>query len=428
MAGGASETEPGGGEGGPGVRAGLGHRRWWVLGAHVAGSSLVQAPLMASVFMLPVVARKHFGAGDWETLAITALPNAMFVTSIFWNGLLERWRTGPFLLVYWVCVGGPMLATSGVTSLWAVLALHAVLSVGVSGYIPVSGDLLRRLYPEKARGRVYAVLLGANMVALAAATRAVGAWLDRDPEAFRVYMPLAGVMALAGCGVLGALSGLGGGRGPRGRSERVSWRGVVSPVLHMREVLRGDPVFARYEGAFMTYGVGWMICAALLPILATDRLGLTYDQTGSSTQVAYAWAIVAALAPFGLLIDRIGPIRTSGLAFLGLSAYPIGLMLADGPLGLTAASVAYGIAHAGVSVGWMVGPVSLAPTREKAGQYAAIHATLVGVRGALFQFLGVWLYQLTGTFAWPLGLAAVSFVWAWRQMGALDRRVRSPGS
>jgi hypothetical protein len=53
-----------------------------------------------------------------------------------------------------------------------------------------------------------------------------------------------------------------------------------------------------------------------------------------------------------------------------------------------------------------------------------IHATLVGVRGAIFQAAGVGLYALTDSFTWPLLIAAAAYVWSAWQMWTLDRARR----
>jgi Na+-transporting NADH:ubiquinone oxidoreductase subunit NqrE len=95
--------------------------------------------------------------------------------------------------------------------------------------------------------------------------------------------------------------------------------------------------------------------------------------------------------------------------------------------GLGLATAVYGIGMAGVQMSWMLGPVALAGSPEKVPQYVAIHATLVGVRGILFQCLGMALYRLTGSFTWPLLLAAAAFAWAAAQMvrlHALQRATR----
>jgi MFS family permease len=205
-------------------------------------------------------------------------------------------------------------------------------------------------------------------------------------------------------------------------------RGMLAPIAHMSTVLKSDPVFARYEAAYMTYGVGWMIGYALLPILVTTGLNLDYDQIAESTHAAYWISMVIATFPAGALMDRLGAARSTAISFLALTLYPIGLMLVGNDHQLLLVSVFYGLAHAGANVGWMLGPVSLAPSPAKVPQYVAIHATLVGVRGTIFQGLGIALYQLTGSFIGPLSLAAVAYAWAGVQMWRLNARIGRPPS
>lgn len=397
-----------------------------VLPAHILGVLLLQATQNACWFMLPVIALKHFDAGKSQMLVLTAAPTVLFVLSIFWNDLFSRLSLGRFWLVYWVVAGLP-LAGMGFAPSFAVLAVLAVMSsVGVSGYHPASGELLKRLYGDRRRGRIYGVIQTASLLAGAGITWQMGRWLERDQDAFRWFLPAAAGAQLVGVGILWRLAHATGIEAKRARATGEAWtlRRSFEPVLHTREVLAGDRVFARYEAAFMTYGVAWMICYALVPLIATERLGLGYEKVAESTHSPYQAALAACMMPAGLLLDKLGPARTCGLAFVTLAIYPIGLILAGSADGLFAASVLYGITHAGVSAAWMLGPVALAPTPDKVPQYVAIHATLVGLRGAVFQAAGVWLYALTGSVTWPLVIAAVALVVAGWQMFALSGSIR----
>jgi MFS family permease len=134
--------------------------------------------------------------------------------------------------------------------------------------------------------------------------------------------------------------------------------------------------------------------------------------------------MVVMIYPAGLLMDRLGPIKSTGVSFLLLTLYPLGLIASKTEHQLMITSVVYGFAHAGASVGWMLGPVSLAPTPEKVPQYVAIHATFVGIRGKLFQGLGVLLYSVTHSFALPLAIAAAAYTWSAVQMWQLDAKIR----
>jgi MFS family permease len=174
----------------------------------------------------------------------------------------------------------------------------------------------------------------------------------------------------------------------------------------------------------MTYGMGWMICNALVPVLATDRLHMSYTEFAGSTQVIYPLCILLMTYPAGWLNDRIGPVRTSALSFAGLAVYPLGLIIAYSVFAVGTATVVYGTAMAGVHMGWMLGPVALAPSREKVSEYVAIHATMVGIRGVIAQVLGMAIYRITGSFTCSFAVAALAFALAAWQMWRLQEYLR----
>lgn len=407
----------------------------WLIPTHISAVALVQSTWMAVAFITPVLALKRFKANEWETLLITATPTIFFSLSIFWNDLFSRRSMPRYLLTFWMWAGLPLALIAFANNYWMLLVPHLMSCVGGAGYHPASGELLRALYPEKSRGRIYSIIWGTSMVIGAGAGFAVGSLMDTHPDAFRAIYPTIGGLQLLGCGVFIFLARKTGHTARRvvnkATDERSTFRRVAEPISHAREILAGDPIFARYEGAFMTYGVGWMICYALLPILAAKKLHLNYETIAESTHVAYWLAVTAMILPAGFLMDKIGAVKTTGLSFFFLMAYPLLLIFADGSHALLFASVCYGLAHSGTSMGWMLGPVSLAPSPDKVPQYVAIHATLVGIRGKLFQFLGVGLYMLVNyfsksmeaAFAVPFALAAAALLWASIQMWQLSRRM-----
>jgi len=403
--------------------------RWspGTLSLHAAGVVLIQSSQNAVFFILAVMARKRFSATDWETVLITSAPTVLFVTGIFWNDVFRRSRLGRYLWTYWLVCGAPLLAAPFIDAYWHLLAVHLVVCVGIAGYHPAAGELLRHLYPDASRGRIFATLSAVSMLLTAAGGYVVGVILDFDADSFRWYMPLAALLQGVGVAVFWCLahrSGLLHTRAVRDSTAASVLRRVIDPVVHMRQVLREDRVFYRYEASYMTYGVGWMICYALLPLLVTNRLGLNYEEVARSTHVAYLVVLVAALVPCGLLMDRLGAARTSAISFVALTVYPVGLAFADSAMELAVVSAIYGLAHSGTHLGWTLGPVSLAPAQDKVPQYVAIHATLVGLRGAVFQGLGVLIYRLTGSFSVPLAMAAVAFAWASWQMFGIEGMIR----
>ena len=394
----------------------------------MAAVILVQATATTMMAVLPVLARKRFGAGEWETLFITAAPTVFFTFSIFWNDLFTHTRFTKYISIYWFVACLPLALIGVATNYWMLLIPHLICSFGGAGYHPATGEVLKRLYPAQSRGRIYSLVWGSNLVAGALLGYGAGKWLSHDEDAFRIFLPLAAGLQLIGAAIFAFLAYR--TRADEGRvkvsEDRAFYDRVVEPMTHMKEVLKADPVFARYEGAYMTYGIGWMICYALLPIFVTDKLLLNYDQIAQSTQVTYLIGMVLMIGPAGYLMDRLGAVRSTGLSFAMLVLYPLGLLASGDERTLAIVSFIYGLSHAGTSVGWMLGPVALAPTPAKVPQYVAIHATFVGIRGKIFQGLGVLIYSMTQSFVIPFVLAAMAFAWSAVQMWQLNRMMNRP--
>ncbi len=391
------------------------HRALW---AHLLATLLVSAGMSFWICMIPLIARLRFGASEWQLFFVTAASPALMTLSLAWNELLRRNALPRYLALHWLTTMLPVAGLGLVGSFPQLLLLHVLACIGVGGWSPVNGELLNRLYPAELRGRIYGLLM-IPATASGAVTVVLGGWLLERHEAAMAWLfpALAAGYALA----MLILARLGRGRlavplEPRGQ---LGLKAVLAPLSRMRATLRDDAFFRRYEFAFMTYGAGFMICDMLLPLLVTGRLGLSYGEVAFSAHGTRQVLTLLCVLPLGLVMDRLGAERISALAFGCLAFYPLGLLVAGGPVGLALASVFFGIGLAGVHHGWMLGPVSLAPHPGRVSEYVAIHAALVGVRGIVFQGLGVALYLFSGSFTVPLLAAAAAFGWAASQMMGL---------
>lgn len=380
------------------------------------------------IWLMPLLVRLRFGSQDpnwkdWQTLAVTLAIPAMFLTSVFWSELLWRSSIKKYLLVFWLAATFPLGCLAFVQNYWQFLVCHVVSCAGYASWSPVHGQLLKHFYADASRGRIFGILNVVNYCSSIVAIYFVGTWMESRPEGFRLLLPAASLIHFASVLLLIRLAVRSGADlGPTPEPPR-AWRTVFEPVLKMRAILKQDPTFLRYEQAFMTYGAAYMCCEALMPVLGTDKLGMRYEDYAHSTQMAAKIAMLVVTILMGWLLDRIGAIRTSAVSFLILMFYPLALILTRGPLTLGAANLIYGVGLSGVVLTWMLGPVMLAGNPKLVPQYVAIHATMVGVRGILFQGFGMILYKLTGGFLWPLLIAAAAFFWASAQMTLLHRKM-----
>lgn len=402
-----------------------------ILATHILGAVLVQAVQMSIYYLLPIIAIKRFEAKEGVVI-VTAAPVFLFVLSIFWNAVFERSKLGVYWIIYWLIACLPIGIAATAHEFATLAACTVVSALGQAAYHPASGEILRRLYPDASRGRVYGIMQTATMLTAAGLTFGMGKWLEHSEDAFRIFLPIAAVLQGLGIIVLWRLAHSTGVEAHRHRRAAQSagqsgglLKAAFEPVSHLREVLANDPKFARFQGAYMTYGIGWMICTALLPLLAAEPpLKLSYDQIAMSAHMTYQIMAGLCMIPSGMLLDRLGAARSTSIAFLALAAYPILLLLARNEAHLAISTLYYGMTHAGVSAAWMLGPVAFAPSPSKVPQYVAIHATLVGVRGAIFQGLAVWIHHATGSFTIPFLIASGSLLFAAWQMHALHRRMK----
>ncbi len=408
------------------VAAGLDHilhaRRWWLLPVHVVSTVLIQSSMLVAQFMIPYLAKKHYHAGEWTVLLFTAAPLVLPALSVFWQIGVKRLSPRVFLAVFWVVTFLPWALAWWSTSVVHLAVMMIVTSIGYSAWAPLGGEFLSKLYPAPIRGRMFGVISMAVLVIAGPLGHAIGEILEVDADLYRLILPVASGLTLVGMAMLMGLQAL-MPRDPAAKAEPDS-RGkgifevVLEPVLHMRQILRSDGVFFRYEAAYMTYGIGWMIIWAMLPPLGL-KLGLGYEAYANATSLPMQIAMAVCVLPFGLLNDRAGADRVSALAFAVYTIFPMGLLAAQNATHLAISCALWGVCSAAVQMGWTLGPVGLAPTPDRVSQYLAIHATLVGVRGAVFQTVGVALYKLSGSFAPSLILASVGFAWAAWQMWSL---------
>lgn len=399
-----------------------------VLAVHVLFTLLNAALFGNLAWLMPMLVRLHFVLDgpwrDWQTTLVTTSVPTFLIFSIFWGELLRRMSLPKYVWLWWLATVFSLLWMALVRNYWQLLALHVVACIGQAGWMPLYGKLLKHFYPDAIRGRAFGVLTAARLGGSIAAIYFVGTWLETDANAFRTYFPVAVGIQVIGTGVLLWLIRRTGAAQMPAQGAVRSWSTLLQPVLHMGRTLRADRTFLRYELAYMTYGAAFMVCDALLPVLGTDKLGMSYQDFSHSTQMTRALVMLVMIIPTGWVLDRLGPVRISGFAFGVLALYPLGLLAARDALGVGIASGIYGLGLAGVMMGWMLGPVTLAPSTDKVPHYVAIHATLVGIRGLFFQGFGMLIYKTTGSFVWPLLLAALAFAWAATQMWQLQGHVQ----
>jgi MFS family permease len=352
-------------------------------------------------------AKRSLGGAGWTVPALIAVGQMTWMAAPAITPLLRRsdprrvWRWlgvlgyAPLLLIAFVYV--EPVGAQGEGEGWLGLFFVAIFLhyAGSVGYIPHRGAMLRTNYPPAVRGRMYSLMQFLAFFGFVLASKGAGALLDHDPRWLRLLYPVAAVIGFAGFLVQSRIRWRGQGRrsveamstGVWGRWKE-GWSATV-------RILREDRAFRIYESAFMLYGIGFLMSVTLLVLYAEDDLGLSYHQYTWAVGVAYPLAQLVGTIFWGRLVDRIGMVRTTVFAFLGLGLF-FALMPLVGTAGALIAGFAFwGLVMSGIEVTWSLGPLHFAP-EDKAHMYPAVHFSLVGVRSIFAPFLGYFTMELFG--------------------------------
>lgn len=391
---------------------------------HCAAMALLGAHIGA-LGIMPVLLRKTFFAGEWQTtLATMAIPT-MAVLTLFWNEVYRRVGTRKYLIGFWLTNHVPLAGVTFCETPTGVLVFYIASTSTFCGVSLFYADVLRTCYPARIRNRLFAALNSVSLLCTIGSAYAVGTWLDLDPEAFRIYLPITVLLAGAGVMLLIRISDKPSFRDRHVDEVTQPLRVSLSRVAHnMVDVFRADRDFRRCEAAFFVYGLGFMSCYALLPFLVCDKLELDYAQVARSTQVSYNLVMLFTFFAGGYLMDRLGALRVTAWSFVLVIFYPIGLTLVTGEISLTAVVIYNAVAMTGVQLAGTMVPLELARSPAQTPTYISIHTALIGPRAVIGHVAAVALYEWTGRIEPPLLIAATLYAGGAILMIRLEREYR----
>ena len=310
--------------------------------------------------------------------------------------------------------GGAM----GVSALFAHSpALYMIgLSIGLfclAMQIPLLTQLYRSNYPERSRGRLFAIT-GIGRAGAAMAFGFLGGWLlDLDLQHYR--------WLLAAFALGGIVSGL-----LTYQLPATPWQPPDDAAGSLWTSLRWiklDRDFRTLLISWMIMGIGNLIAASLfVEYLANPRHGIDLPEK----QIAWIIGVVPVSFrllfsyPWGLIYDRVNffIVRASLNVFFAAAIFCF--FVGHGVWAWTAGMALWGIANAGGNVTWSLWVTKLAPPHAVA-EYMSVHTFFTGLRGLIAPFIA---FSLIGHVSFStIGIVcAVSILAA---SGFISVRVRS---
>jgi MFS family permease len=348
------------------------------------------------------VAMRSLGADRWIAALFVTFGQLFWLAAPAWEAAFARFHSRQAFLWMGMAANAPLIAIALVDPAEGRAAWHLPLFTAViilaaavdAAYVPHRGALLRANVPEAVRGRLYSLLSTVSKLSSIAAAKAGGWLLDRDPGWMRVIFPIAGACGLAEHWILSRIHWHREGRpavrrwgGPRSALAAAAdaWRETA-------RILREDRAFFVFESGFMLYGLGFLMSTPVIVVYAERDMNLRYGQWASAQGLALPVAQILTTLACGRLVNRLGVVRISAIAFALLAVFFAAMPFVAGANHLIALYLLFGAAMALVNLGWALGPLSFAPP-GRARSYITVHVLFVGVRSAIAPFFGLWLAE-----------------------------------
>jgi len=387
-------------------------RRWLIVAALFVVTYGVSVPLAAYGVFLPVIA-EHFG---WTRGAVSAaLSLNLLVGGIagFAVGTLAD-RHGPrVLLAATMALAGTGFAlVAAVSALWQLYLLVGIVAgVGTSSFYVLGTATVTHWFEDRRGLALALVLIGFNLGYITGGPAA--AWLITR-LGWRVAYSVLG----SGCGLVTTIAAL-GVRLPR-QAERAALR-RPRPAVASGAARGGAHGITLLESLTdprqWALNVSWLLIGGIAIMISVHAVPFARDQgvslTGASLALT-AYGIGSAIGRLlgGTLSDRVGARHTIAAAFVLQIAALVGLLWVPSRAGLLLSLMAFG-------AGFAASDTVVAQVVPQVFGMRALGAIMgiltLGWRcgAALGPALAGFLYDLTGSYRIPFGLAPLGVLLSW---------------
>ncbi|HEY8503272.1 MAG TPA: MFS transporter [Gemmataceae bacterium] len=355
-----------------------------------------------AIMAAPVVAVVALRANPLElTLLVAAFPVGVFFGPL-WAGLGRR--LGMKRLVTLMGLGANLLLFTvfWVESSWLFTLVVAASQVLNSGMRMGQSSLYYVLYPRAIRGRVLGRLTFWTFLTMVPSILLAGWLIDLSREMYRLIYPMAGVCGLIGCCYYHML------RLPAATAPPPPKQSILDGLRNVQRVLATDRAYLLYQASFFLSGAAFFMSSHIVLLMVNERFGFSAFELSLWMTVVPQLMLAVSSPGWGIVLDRVGIIRTRILMSATMSAYLAcyWLGIVGGlPVLICLGSIFCGLTNGAGQVTWALTSSHFAPRAEDVPVYNGIHFVLNGVRGLVVPWVGSVLWVLFGAGAVLAALA-----------------------
>jgi predicted MFS family arabinose efflux permease len=360
-----------------------------------------------------VILRRDLGASELQLAILSSAGAAFMLLSLLWARAAEG--RSPLTCVVWCgfLARALFLLVPLVTGAWPMVAILVASNLLTNAAGPANASLVERMYPREHRGRAMGLVRVA--VGLPGIVLVLGAGRLLSAVDYRWVFPAAAVV--------GMLASLRLRHLPLPDAPAEEARAAAPGLADAWSALRHDRPFRRLLLSSFVFGSGIWLMMPAHPVLMTDVLRVTNAQVGIFAAVA-AVAGMLGNGGWGRMADRWPARRALRAVYVVGALTPAIDYLARSPWLLVASAATESLMNTGLDLVWTLAVID-AGGRRRTAQYAAIGATLAGIRGVIGPLVSSVVIRTIGVHAVYLGALVLMLSALWFTRGPADADARA---
>lgn len=307
----------------------------------------------------------------------------------------------------------PDVADQGLPGIYHTIFLAIFLFYFASkiAVMPSINQYLKGNYKHDNFGRLFGYSVSVQKVSMLISTFLAGVLLDRDPNSYKIFYPIVGILAIISIFQLTKIQFI----QKEDQIDTPLWGALVQSFKRIFSILKNNKAFRHLELGFMIYGFAWMSTHAVITIFYERALHLNYSSVAFYKN-AFNLIAIAFLPFFGRFIGQRDPRRFAIITFGSLMLFILFTALTayyDGYTEIYGVKIYYmllvavffnGLFMGSMPILWGIGSSYFCQPNE-AADYQSVHLFLTGVRALFAPIIGIQLYQWYGfTFTYAAGM------------------------
>ncbi len=359
---------------------------------------LLTSPFWGLFCLLTIILYKDLNASPFEIATMVALKPLASLISPYWSAHVHSKPERLISNLFWAHVIKfiPFLFFPFFSNPWFFIGSLTLFMVLNRGSIPAWMEVLKMNVRGTSQGKICSIGSNIEYLGMAILPLSFGWFLDHFHEAWRWIFPFTAVIGILSSYLIYRIP-TGNVTLPKQINPAHIKKHLTIPWKDSWRILIKRPDFFKFQIGFFLGGAGLMIIQPALPKYFVDHLNLSYTSILTAIAVFKGIGFLISSPAWVKSFNKTKIFTFCSFVTLFAALFPFLLMGAKfNPALIFVAYLTYGIMQGGSELSWkMSGPIFA--KEEDSAPFSSINILFVGIRGAIFPYLGSLCYALSSS-------------------------------